>query len=85
MRMYEIGSNAARMTMEDGELVSQTYKKGTKDAHRTAFRQVIELFDQKPDQNAIPTLKNAKEVANRLALGNQKSYIAIEADRTIMD
>ena len=28
VRMHEMGSNAARMTMEDGELVSQTYKRG---------------------------------------------------------
>jgi len=51
--MHHMGSNAARMTMQDGELVNQTYKKGTRDAHRTTFKQVMELFDQKPDQNVI--------------------------------
>jgi hypothetical protein len=85
VRMHEMGSNAALITMEDGELVSQTYKKKTKNAQRTTLRQVMELFDKKPDQNAIPTLKNANEVMNRLALANQKSDVAIEADRTIMD
>ena len=39
-RMHEIGSNAARMTMQDDELVSQTYKKRTKDAHRTTFIEI---------------------------------------------
>ena len=48
-----------------------------------AFRQVMELFDQKPDQNVIPTLRNAQEVMHRLALANQKSDVAIEADRTV--
>ncbi len=33
VRMHEMGSNAARMTMQDGELVNQTYKKRTRDAH----------------------------------------------------
>ena len=85
VRMHEMGSNVARMTMQDGELVNQTYKRGTKDAHRTTFRQVMELFDQKPNQNAILTLRNVKEVMNRLALANRKSDVAIEADRTIRD
>ena len=85
VRMHEMGSNAARMTMQDGELVNQTYKKRTRVAHRTTFRQVMELFDQKPDQNAIPTLRNAKEVMNRLAFAHQKSDVAIEADLTVQD
>ena len=45
----------------------------------------MELFDQTPDQNAIPTLQNPKEVMKRLAKANPKSDIAIEADRTIQD
>jgi hypothetical protein len=45
----------------------------------------VELFDQTPDQNAIPTLQNPKEVMKRLAKANPKSDIAIEADRTVQD
>ncbi len=30
VRMHEMGSNATRMTMQDGELVNQTYKKSTR-------------------------------------------------------
>jgi hypothetical protein len=68
--MHEMGSNAARMTMEDDDLDSQTYKKGTNDATRATFKKSMELFNQKPDQNAILTLRNAKEVINSLTLAN---------------
>jgi hypothetical protein len=83
--MHEMGSNAARMTMQDGELVGRTYKKGTRNAKLTTFRQLMELFNQKPEQNAVPILRDVKEVMERLAKANPKSAIAIEADRTIMD
>jgi len=43
VRMQEMGNNAARMTMEGGELVNQTYKKGTKDVHRTTFKQIMDV------------------------------------------
>ncbi len=44
----------------------------------------MDLFDQLHYQDAIPTLRNAKEVMHRLALANQKSDVdvAIEADQT---
>jgi len=45
----------------------------------------MDLFDQKQDYNAISTLRNAKEVMHRLALANQRSDVAIEADRTVHD
>jgi hypothetical protein len=45
----------------------------------------MDLFDQNQDQNAIPTLRNANEVMHRLALANQKSDVAIEADQTVQD
>ena len=45
----------------------------------------MDLSDQKPGQNAIPTLRNAKEVMKRLAKANPESAIAIEADRTVQD
>jgi hypothetical protein len=80
-----MGSNAAWMTMQDGELVNQTYKNKTRDAHRTTFKQVMNLFDQKLDQNVIPMLRNAKKAMHRLALVNQKSDVAIETDRTVQD
>ena len=54
VRMHEMGSNAARMAMEDGELVSHMYEKGTRKLQLTTFRQLMELFNQKPEQNAIP-------------------------------
>jgi len=73
------------MTMEDGELARQTNKKKTKNAQWATFRQVMKLFDQNPDQNAIPTLRNAKGVMNRLALANQKSDVVIETGRIVMD
>ena len=45
----------------------------------------MDLFNQKQDQNTIPTLRNATEGMHRLALANQKSDVAIEADRTVQD
>ena len=52
---------------------------------RHTFKQVMDLFDQKQDQNVIPVLQNANEVMHRLALDNQKSDVAIEADQTVQD
>jgi hypothetical protein len=43
------------------------------------------IYYQKPDQNAIPTLRDAKEVMRRLAIKNKKTVLAIEADRTVHD
>jgi hypothetical protein len=49
VRIHEMCSNAARMTMQAGELVRRSAKltrRGQRiDAHRTIFRQVMELFD----------------------------------------
>jgi hypothetical protein len=63
----------------------RVHEMGSNAAHITTFKQVMDLFDQKQDQNDIPTLRNANEVMIRLALANQKSDVAIEADRTVQD
>jgi len=70
VRIHEMESNAARVVIQDGEMVNQTYKKRTRGAHRTTLKQVMELFYQKSDQGAIPTLRNAKAVMQRLARAN---------------
>ncbi len=47
--MHEMGSNVARMTMEDNELVSQMNNKATRRHKLAIFRQLMEIFNQKPD------------------------------------
>ena len=45
----------------------------------------MELFNQKPEHDAIPIMRDMKEVMERLTKAHPKSTIATEADRTIMD
>ena len=86
MQMHEMGSNAARITMKDGKTVSQMYKKGARKHNLSTFWQLMELFNQKPEQNVIPILRDVKEVCmERLAKANFKSTIAIEANMTVME
>ena len=59
---HEMGSNAVRKVMKDGQLVGAKYKRTTRAAKRPTFIHIRTHFKASWDDNAVLVLKRASEV-----------------------
>ena len=83
---HEMGSSRVRKTLQDNQLVDEKYAKKTRDDVRRTFRQIrTEMVKQDLDDNAIPTLRKAKEVMAWFRKRNTKTAVQVEADATQQD
>lgn len=77
-------SGAHRMETRDGKQVAQRYTERTKKANALVFRQLAKIYNQNPDDDAVPVLSRPKDVMLRLAQANQKSAAQRKLDATTL-
>ena len=82
---HEMGSNAVRKVMKDGELVAAKYKRSTRAAKRTTFNQIRTHYKASWDDNAIPVMKQASQIMAWFRKELRKTEVQIERDQTVMD